>query len=796
MSVLVASLFAGTPGDDLQKPRVTKGTGNVRLKTLYIRFFRSFNFDYLRKSRDDSVPDVWDVLGEDGRFFPFVRIPLEASVTTVVGANEAGKSQLLYAIEGLLTGGGYERKDFCRYSTEFNEDNSPGLPEFGGEFVDLTDEERTSLANVEKWTGSEFSSFHLFRFHDKVVIFVGDERAEFAELPESLVLPKSFRIDARIPLPDSVEIAYLAGEQNGKSRTRESWLSRALFLREHPEALENPTSGVARPAYDGTDETPDSELLEQWALARRLLTDVAGITEWEFAELSKAVHTSEGYAEALVDKMNRKLADSLNFKRWWTQDTDFALRLRLRDFDLVFTIRDRTGSDYTFKERSQGLKYFLSYFVQYLSHHSDDGELLLMDEPDAFLSNSGQQDLLRILEAFAHPEDDRDPVQVVYVTHSPFLIDKNHAERIRVLEKGDGEEGTRVVKNAGRNRYEPLRTALGGFVAETTFISSCNLMVEGQADPILLASASTVARRIAPSGNALDLNTLTIVPCGGAGNVPYMVYLARGRDEDKPAVLVLLDNDTDGNKAAEEIKTMPGLIPGSLVFTVASTVEEAGRTGVMELEDLIPSSLANEAVKRLAKTVLPREDSERFVEAWIDVGPVPGEKLFKQLQAAAVAASKAAGLSRALEIEKVAFARTTMDLALDKGARAETQMELYDSFRPLLALIEKKQREALRVHAHLKISTILKRLRRNFITDHPNNIRKNEATALLENIQAQLPRDAIEADSVVDGIRSIRRRFELAEEPRSWLADPEGFRSALNSLVYGLTNAAQEHLGD
>ena len=40
-------------------------------------------------------------------------------------------------------------------------------------------------------------------------------------------------------------------------------------------------------------------------------------------DLPSGVDSAEGYAEALVDKMNRKLADSLNFKRWWTQDTDF-----------------------------------------------------------------------------------------------------------------------------------------------------------------------------------------------------------------------------------------------------------------------------------------------------------------------------------------------------------------------------------------------------------------------------------------------------------------------------------------
>lgn len=762
----------------------------MRLRTLYVRFFRSFNFDYLRKSRSNFQPDPWDSLGADGKLFPFVRVPLEADVTTVVGANESGKSQLLCAIEALLTGEGFEKKDFCRYSTEFNE-SDVSLPEFGGQFTDLTEQDRAALSGLPNWEPSEVESFHLFRFHNRITVFAADKSWDIDEVPSALALPKSFRIDAQIPLPDSVEIAFLAGEQKTESRPRQSWLPRMAFLREHPESLEAGQGGTGRPSYEANDEATDPDLPRQWELARRLLVDVAGISAGEFAELSKAVHVSDGYAEALIDKMNRKLSDSLNFKRWWTQDTNFALRLRLRDFDLVFTIRDRTGSDYTFNERSQGLKYFLSYFVQYLSHSATQGAILLMDEPDAYLSNSGQQDLLRIFAAFAQSDDDRDPVQVIYVTHSPFLIDKNHAERIRVLEKGEGEEGTRVVNNAGRNHYEPLRTALGGFVAETTFISSCNLMVEGQADPIILAGASAVARKVAPDGNALDLNTLTLVPCGGAGNVFYMVYLARGRDEDKPAVLVLVDNDDEGRRALEHLKAKKGLVQDSLVFTVASKPGGENRQEVAELEDLIPISLANDAVRHLAKTILPAEQADAFIAAWVEIRLKPGEGLFSSLAAATANVSTTAGLPRPLELAKVPFARSVMDLALAKDAELDVQTALYENFQPLLAVIEQKQREAVREHAQDKISMILKRLRRNFLADHPRAIRKNEALALLESIEAQLPREAMEADNVLDGIRRIRRDFALAEEPRSLISKPQDFRDQLQTLVYGVTNSVQ-----
>ncbi|WP_433272680.1 AAA family ATPase [Actinosynnema sp. CS-041913] len=81
----------------------------MHISTVYIRFFRSFNFDYLRKAHIDFAPDPWDALGTEGLQYPFVRVPLEDGVTTVVGANESGKSQLLSAVKHALTGDGIER---------------------------------------------------------------------------------------------------------------------------------------------------------------------------------------------------------------------------------------------------------------------------------------------------------------------------------------------------------------------------------------------------------------------------------------------------------------------------------------------------------------------------------------------------------------------------------------------------------------------------------------------------------------------------------------------------------------
>lgn len=780
------------------------------LKTLYVRFFKSFNYDYLRKSDPDAVPDPWDVLESD-LFYPFVRIPMEKQITTVVGANESGKSQLLSAIKCLLTGSAIERRDFCRYSTFFSVGEEMAVPEFGAEFCDLTDDDADTMrALTGLGADVEVKAFSLFRFNKRVVIYVTGadggwvEKSVAAEALEKVALPTFFEIDAKVPLPDSVPIDYLIAPKSSKTpRPRSRLLGFVESLISNPDWFSS-TEAVTQAAGSLTGVYPtyesgrdDKDLLSRLDLAEKLLLEVAGIDKSAFEELREAVKTSEGYANGLVDKMNERLASALNFPKWWSQDSDFSLYLTLRDFDLVFTVRDRTGSDYSFSERSGGMSYFLSYFVQYLSHEPTGGqEVLLMDEPDAYLSMLGQQDLLAIFRDFAAPADpDKVPVQVVYVTHSPFLIDKNHGERIRVLEKGDGDEGTRVVSNAARNHYEPLRSAFGGFVAETTFIGNCNLMVEGQADQVLLAGVSSLARRLGSKDDTLDLNTLSLVPAGSAEHIPYMVYLARGRDVDTPAVAVLLDSDKEGQDVAAELKKGyrgRRLIDDEFVIGVGD-LDRAALTlstdTLQETEDLLPAEVAVLAIKRFAEEVLSADDAAALAKNLTKIEPDPGEKLFKAAEAAAAGASR--HFERPLRLDKVGFARAILD-AVEHDASDELRTRTLDNFAVLFRRLDKAQRDAMRKNRRDRTSKILNRLRKNFIKDHPKAVTRRDVEEFLDTVLAQLVDTSPEAETVRDAVRRIRGEFELHEEPHTLIDDYPGLLVRLESLVYEPVRQVQD----
>jgi predicted ATP-dependent endonuclease of OLD family len=747
------------------------------LKTVLIRFFKSFNYDFLRKHHPNAQPDPWELI--DGAWFPFVRVPLMNDITTVVGANESGKSHLLSAIEKGLTGDKIARRDFCRYSQFFTvEEGRMRWPDFGFEFAGLTRDEQDLLRKVaEIKTPGPIDSFTLIR-SDRNTLEIwlpsGDNKHTGHPLsrPQDLIgsnlLPKVFHIDSSVALPSSVPLSWLRGttkrrwprkDRNDLVETVDG-LSSSLISQ---DSIKNGAasilssfsrffSGDGKARSDRRAEGDNDE--RAFELAKDLIFKVAKIDKAAVQDLSDALsQEDEGLANGILQQINQRLATALNFPKWWVQDRDFRLTVSARDDDLVFTVSDRAHTEYSFGERSNGLKYFLSYYIQYLAHDAPAGrqEILLMDEPDAYLSSQGQQDLLKIFHYFAHPDDERQPVQVVYVTHSPFLIDRNHGERIRVLEKGTDDEGTRVVNDASKNHYEPLRSSFGAFVAETTFIGNCNLMVEGLADQVLLAGCSNYLRALdTPRMNTLDLNRITIVPAGSASHIPYLVYLARGRDIEQPSVIVLLDSDQAGKDAQKGLKRggpkgKQLIKPEYVLMTSAlqADVKLPDEKQLVETEDFIPPGIAALAVQRYLETVCGTSpvDSGKVTPQALTAAWTDGKTLYD-----AIGEVVRQHFGQDTHVDKVGLARAVVEvvqLHLAKGEYTILAADLdafQQNFKVLLARLAQLQRQAERDSTQERISQRIDRSIKAFLRHHTVSCRREDAMLLLEEIDASLTR--------------------------------------------------------
>lgn len=793
------------------------------LKAVLVRFFKSFNFDYLRKNHSEAKPLPWENIGE--AWFPFVRIPLAKDITTIVGANESGKSHSLGAIKKGLSGENISRRDFCRYSQFFTvEEGNMRWPDFGLHFAELNREQQDELrALIDVKSGCTLDEFVLIR-RDRTSLEIWlKQREQFVQCDikaqESLLkcslLPHIFEIDSGVALPSSVPLSWLRGEtRSAWPRTERNSLVGAIdgilsfFTSE--ESVKSSAAAISKAMAkfgSGNDnESADDESTRSLELARDLLFKVAKIDKAAIADLSKALaEEDEGLANGLLQQINQRLAAELNFPKWWVQDRDFRLTVSARDDDLVFTISDRTHTEYSFGERSNGLKYFLSYYVQYLAHEhpKDRWEMLLMDEPDAYLSSQGQQDLLKIFNSFAQPEEHKaKPVQVVYVTHSPFLIDRNHGERIRVLEKGTDDEGTRVVNDASKNHYEPLRSSFGSFVGETAFIGNCNLMVEGLADQVLLAGCSTYLRALdIPKINTFDLNRITIVPAGSSSHIPYLVYLARGRDIEQPSVIVLLDSDNSGKQAQKDLKRGGAkgkqIIKPEFVLMLADLAGEVklpeGKT-LIESEDLIPPGLCAIAVQRFLEKVCgvsatdaAKVKEEAIVSAW-----TADRQHYDAINHVVQSA-----IGPEFHIDKMGLAREIVELIHQNHIAAspiiseEDSRTFRENFAILIRRLSEMQRKAERETSQERISRKVDRVIKSFRSDHPTSAKREEAILLLEEVDSALD-DSSEADTVRLELQKLRRDYDLSEPKPGAVERFSEFSQALGRVRYSALNAVQQ----
>jgi predicted ATP-dependent endonuclease of OLD family len=174
-----------------------------------------------------------------------------------------------------------------------------------------------------------------------------------------------------------------------------------------------------------------------------------------------------------------------------------------------------------FDERSSGFQWFFSFLTAFSRYEYDDTPvIILLDEPALGLHAKAQKDFLRFIE-----ERLAKRCQVIYTTHSPFMIQPDHLERARLVEDKGRETGsvtTSDVLTTDSDTLFPLQAALGYDIAQHLFIAKDNLVVEGPSDFLFMETISSHLREIGREG--LDPRW-SIMPLDGADVIPAFVAL-------------------------------------------------------------------------------------------------------------------------------------------------------------------------------------------------------------------------------------------------------------------------------
>jgi predicted ATP-dependent endonuclease of OLD family len=247
---------------------------------------------------------------------------------------------------------------------------------------------------------------------------------------------------------------------------------------------------------------------------------------------------------ALLEASSNKITKEI-FK-YWSTNSNLDIEFKIQNItnpqgqpEKVLDIRvknQRHKITLPLDRRSKGFNWFFSFIIWFSKIQADKNSdyILLLDEPGLNLHASAQADLLRFFDDLAKK------YQIIYTTHSPFMVETEHLNRVRTCFETEG--GTIIsdsIQEKDPNTLFPLQAALGYDIAQNLFISKNNLLVEGPADLIYFTVISSILE--AEKRTSLKEN-ITIVPVGGLDKVSTFISLLRG---SKLNIVCLLDSFTD-----------------------------------------------------------------------------------------------------------------------------------------------------------------------------------------------------------------------------------------------------------
>ncbi len=336
----------------------------------------------------------------------------------------------------------------------------------------------------------------------------------------------------------------------------------------------------------------------------------------EMAEARKRGDTLSNEDAAEERRVKERRAISLNaasneisnkFSNWWHQRRHKIRYDADGDFFRIWVTDDRRENiEIELESRSKGFQWFFSFYLVFLAE--SDGEhknaILLLDEPGLHLHPTAQQELIAFFEDLSRKN------QILYTTHSPFLIDGDHLDRVRPVTESD-EGRARITAGIwpqDRDTIFPLQAAAGYAMMKELFRHRKNLLVEGVTDYLYLTALSQHCASVGKVGLPDDIY---IVPCGGTQKVGNLASLFLS---ERVRPVILLDGDEAGRVRGEALlrEVYRGHEAGVLMLdevpempsTVTTIEDVVGAADIVEaLRGITGKSLALDGENRVEGTL-------------------------------------------------------------------------------------------------------------------------------------------------------------------------------------------------
>ena len=255
-----------------------------------------------------------------------------------------------------------------------------------------------------------------------------------------------------------------------------------------------------------------------------------------------------GEAQDLKNRINKSIEENIEqeFNNFYKQE-EIQMSISF-DGKCFSPFIDSSNNIMNISERSRGLRWYLSMFIDMKANNLSDKKVIyLIDEPAVYLHPNAQKQVLEFLKSLTENQN-----QLIYATHSPYMIDPNEFQKARALQKEDGITkiynkiyNSELGKESKSETLTPILSAIGLDLRYNLGPSNqmLNIVTEGITDYMYISAMA----------NYLDIKGIYILPSVGAPNVDQLACILIGWGLD---FKILLDYDKAGNDAAKKLKKL------------------------------------------------------------------------------------------------------------------------------------------------------------------------------------------------------------------------------------------------
>jgi len=288
------------------------------------------------------------------------------------------------------------------------------------------------------------------------------------------------------------------------------------------------------------------------------------------------------------------------FKEWWRQgEYKFRFQADGNHFR-IWVSDDKRVEEIELEGRSKGLQWFFSFFLIFLVESKDSHSncILLLDEPGISLHPMAQIDLINFFNSLSKEN------QLIYTTHSPFLVSPNNLSGVHAMYIGDNGESVvspdlRSNKKIAEKSIYPIHAAIGITVSETLLYGCQPVLVEGISDQIYL---QLIKKYVLSQGKYINDKEIVFIPTGGVKGMSPVIKILCGRENDLP--FVLLDSDKPGLEKQKQLRNGLYADDKEKILSISTFIKD----GEYEIEDLMPSEELARTFSKQYRAVNSEED--------------------------------------------------------------------------------------------------------------------------------------------------------------------------------------------